>query len=430
MLTSNVGSRIATEAPVGFGRALPPRTDQQVTLRELSRSFRPEFLNRIDRIVHFRPLSAETAEKIARREVAKVLERSGITRRKLIVDTDPAVLPLLLREGYSPAYGARPLKRTVERLLLLPVARAIASGDAPPGSVLRLVARGSRVEVEVAPPEAADSKAREETKLPRTASVAEHAGRLLEQLAGLRERAAPLSTRKSAVLEMLAAPGAWDNRPVAEERSDEVFRIDGLLAALDKLEQTAGDLDDALRRPRLTDRDLAKIEERLESLEGRARHVGFLVACRDPRDLGDALVVLTRVGPKRADLEGVGKLGRMYKLLAERLDLKVEVLDDHCSADPPEDTVTLLVTGAGAYALLVREGGLHYLMEGRSETADGRRGSQREVVRWKCCRRRSARRVFTRGERRCGRRCGRWKACRAGCWPGRATRSTCHTNRR
>jgi hypothetical protein len=71
----------------------------------------------------------------------------------------------------------------------------------------------------------------------------------------------------------------------------------------------------------------------------------------------------------------------MYKLLAERLDLEVEVLDDHCADDPPEDTVTLLVTGAGAYALLAQERGLHYLLEGRAETPDGRKGSQREVVR-------------------------------------------------
>ena len=392
VLTSNVGSRIATEAPVGFGRSVPPAPDQQVTMRELSRSFRPEFLNRIDRIVHFRPLSAETAEKIARREVAKVLERSGITRRRLVVDTDPGVLPLLLREGYSPAYGARPLKRTVERLLLLPVARAIAAGDAPPGSVLRLVARGTRVEVEVAPPESADAdrlgSGRQAPELPRAASVAEHAARLLDQVIRLRERAAPLSTRKSAVLEMLAAPGAWDNRPVAEARSDEVFRIDGVLAALDRLEQSAADVEDALRRRKLTDRDLARLEERLEGLEGRAGHVGFLVSCRDPRDLGDALVVLTRVGAPAgiagasgsADLGGVARLGRMYKLLAERLDLEVEVLDDHCADDPPEDTVTLLVTGAGAYALLAGERGLHYLLEGRAE-GDGRKGSQREVVR-------------------------------------------------
>jgi ATP-dependent Clp protease ATP-binding subunit ClpC len=58
----------------------------------VQRWFRPEFLNRLDRTVMFRPLAEETAEKIARREVARVLERSGLKRRRLDVEVAPAVL--------------------------------------------------------------------------------------------------------------------------------------------------------------------------------------------------------------------------------------------------------------------------------------------------------------------------------------------------
>ncbi len=381
VLTSNVGSRVTTETPVGFGRTQPPAPEQSVTMRELARSFRPEFLNRIDRIVHFRPLSAETAERIARREVARVLERSGITRRKLVVDVDPAVLPVLLREGYSPAYGARPLKRTVERLVLLPVARAIAAGDAPAGSVLRLVARGGRMDVEVAPPETAESQEPAAAPPPRATSVAGHAERLVREVSALRERAAPLSSRKSGLLALLAAPGTWDDRPAAEARADEVFRIDGVLGAIDKLDRAVREVDEAVRQPRLSERHLARLEERLEALEGRAHHVAFLVSCKDPRDLGDALIALTRVGPARAGVDGVEKLGRMYGRMVQRFDLAVEVLDDHCTTDPVEDTIALLVTGAGAYRLLAHERGLHYLTPGGRGEGQGRRGGHREVVR-------------------------------------------------
>ncbi|HVO29716.1 MAG TPA: AAA family ATPase, partial [bacterium] len=83
ILTSNVGSRISRDAGLGFGsesKSVPPR---EHVMRELERVFRPEFLNRLDRIITFAPLAEETAEKIARREVAAVLERSGITRRGL-----------------------------------------------------------------------------------------------------------------------------------------------------------------------------------------------------------------------------------------------------------------------------------------------------------------------------------------------------------
>jgi ATP-dependent Clp protease ATP-binding subunit ClpC len=111
ILTSNVGSRVEREGPVGFGRSaqggaqVPERERVQ---RELERVFRPEFLNRIDRTVIFRPLDAEIAARIARREVTRVLARGGIQRRRLAVDVDESVFALLLREGYSVAFGARP----------------------------------------------------------------------------------------------------------------------------------------------------------------------------------------------------------------------------------------------------------------------------------------------------------------------------------
>jgi ATP-dependent Clp protease ATP-binding subunit ClpC len=380
ILTSNIGSRVATEAPVGFGQRVPPPPDASVTLRELSRAFRPEFLNRIDRIVTFRPLSAETAEKIARRELDRVMERSGIARRRLVVAPDPEVLPLLLREGYSPAYGARPLKRTVERLVLLPVARAIASGEARPGSLLRLTARRGRVEVEIEAPEPPDGAT---TSPPpgRAVPVAERAARLGTLVQDLRDRSAPWTERKSELLAQAAAPGLWDNRPAAQALFDEVYRIDGVLQALEELSRAVAEQVEAVHRPRVTDRDLARVDERLDGLEGQARHVAALVSCRDARDLVDAFVILTRVARHGADLDAVATLARMYVQLAQRYRLEVEVLDDHRGGDPPEDVIVLQLSGAGAYALVAGEAGLHQLSRGRGASRDGRRNVERDVVR-------------------------------------------------
>jgi ATP-dependent Clp protease ATP-binding subunit ClpC len=381
ILTSNVGSRIAQEAPVGFGRELPPPPDADATTRELGRWFRPEFLNRLDRIVTFRPLAIETAEKIARREVARVLDRSGIVRRKLAVDVDTAVLPLLLREGYSPAFGARPLKRTVERLVLLPVAQAIAAGTVPAGAVLRLVARGGRLEVEVAPPEPAEG---EEPPAPaaQAAPVAQRTVSLVEQAAALRDQASPLASRKSDLMARAARPGFWDDRPTAQAIYDEIYRIDGVLAALDKLDKAARAEAEALERRRPSDRDLARLEERLSALESQARHLAFLVACREPRELGDALVTLTRIASHGADLEAVGRLARMYQGLARRRGFSLEVLDDRRGGEPPEDVIVLQLNGAGAYALLAGEAGLHQVLRGRDDSHHSRRRHpDRDVVR-------------------------------------------------
>jgi ATP-dependent Clp protease ATP-binding subunit ClpC len=380
ILTSNVGSAVPQEGGVGFARRAAEAPDREATLRELGRWFRPEFLNRIDRIVTFRPLAEETAEKIARREVARVLERSGITRRRLAVDVAAEVLPLLLREGYSPAFGARPLKRTVERLILLPVARAIAAGGVPAGSLLRLVARAGRVDIEVAPPEPAESGP--EAPAARAVPVAERAAALLQQVREQLVQASPLAERKSELLARSAEPGFWDDPASSRRLLDEVYRIDGILAALDGLEKKAQAQAEWADRHRASDRDLARVDERLDALEGEARHVAFLVSCRDARALGDAYVTLRRVAAHGAGLDGVALLARMYVALAGRRGLQADVLDDHQGGDPDEDTITMLISGAGAYALLAGEGGLHQLSRGRRETREGRRRAvDREVVR-------------------------------------------------
>jgi ATP-dependent Clp protease ATP-binding subunit ClpC len=406
ILTSNIGSALAREAPVGFRpspEAAPPAPEgpeRDVTLRELGRWFRPEFLNRLDRVVTFRPLAAETAEKIARREVARVLGRSGLARRKLDVDVAPAVLALLLREGYSPAFGARPLKRTVERLILLPVARAIAAGNVPQGSVLRLLVRNGQVAVEVAPPEGETETGRQGDKetrrpagkdktpgaeSPRARSAASAQTRVealrhrLEELRGL---AAPLAARKSELIALQAATGFWDDPDAARSAHDEIYRLDGVFAALDALERGVRNEADALRARRSTPANLAQLEERLDALESRADHIAFLVCCRDARDLGDTFLSLTLVASRGAGLDAVGKLAEMYAGLARRRGLEVQVPDDRRGGTPHEDALTLLLSGAGAHALLAGEAGLHQLSRGRSKSPSGRlRAPDRDVVR-------------------------------------------------
>ncbi len=195
------------------------------------------------------------------------LERVGITRRNLAVDVDPAVLPLLLREGYSPAFGARPLKRTIERLVLLPVARAIAEGQVPAGSLLRLVARHNRVDIEVEPPEPADLP---NPPAPRAVPVAQRAAELLEKVRDLVRARGPLATRKSELLAQSTAAGFWDNAAASRGLFDEVYRLDGLLAGLEVLDKKIKTEADLAQRHRHSERDLARIEVRWPAWRARS----------------------------------------------------------------------------------------------------------------------------------------------------------------
>ena len=274
--------------------------------------------------MNFRPLGAEIAEKIARREVARVLERSGLARRRLAVDVEPAVFALLLREGYSPAFGARPLKRTVERLVLLPVARSIAAGEVPFGSVLRLCVRGNHVAVEVMPPVVEEDK---ETRRQGDKETGTKPGPAEGRVPGQRPivggasrgagradcRAACRRPSRWRPTSRSWSPGPsaadfWDDRAAACGVQDEIFRLDGVLP------RSPAWNGQFATRPRSSVRtvpyppDLAQVEERLESLESRVRHAAFLVACRNVRDLGDAFVSLTLVASRGEGLDAVGKL--------------------------------------------------------------------------------------------------------------------------
>jgi ATP-dependent Clp protease ATP-binding subunit ClpC len=386
ILTSNIGSRIEEAAPVGFGRGSKPPPDRDATLRELGRWFRPEFLNRLDRIVTFRPLDAETAARIARREVSRVLVRSGITRRQLAVEVEPNVLSLLLKEGYSLTFGARPLKRTVERLVLLPVARAIASAGVSPGSMLRLVARGGRVDVEVTPPvaEESDSDRRDATprEVPTPGPLHQRVEKLAERVAALRAQAEPLAARKAELLARSVAPGFWDDRAAARAVLDEIYRLDNIFQTLDHLDEAARELQESAKRPRTTEADLTRLSDRLDTLESQAGHVGFLLSCDDRQKLGDAFVTLRLVAAHGPGLDAMGRLARMYMALARRRGMEVEVLDDRQGGDPREDAITLLISGAGAFALLAGEAGLHQFLRGKGKTREGRRRTpEREAVR-------------------------------------------------
>ncbi len=379
VLTSNAGSSLADGERIGFGggEGQEPRMQTNQS-KELGRIFRPEFLNRLDRIVNFRPLSEETAEKIAARELSAVLGRSGITRRQLFVDIDPAVTPLLLREGYSPAFGARPLKRTVERMVLLPLARAIAVGQAPPGSVLSLGVRGSSVHVSVSSGDESD-----ENPQPEHASVSDvkqRAQSLAAKLADVRDQAARLSAHKSELLARTSEPGFWDEASEARRVNHQIYRFDEVLNSLERLSQNVEGLSEHLARHEVPHRDVPHRRDQLDENEARAALLNYLVTTRDWAKMGDALVSLKLVASQGKSAHPVERLARMYQKFATRMGFEVEVLSDRRVKSPPDDSLVLAISGAGAHALLASEAGLHQVSRGRSRDRDLAVYS-REVVR-------------------------------------------------
>jgi len=131
IMTSNVGSQL-----LGSERAAGLSEEQvEQTVREALRTtFRPEFLNRIDEIIVFHSLDEAALGAIVDLLVADLAARLRAQDLELVLT--PAAKALIGREGHDPQYGARPLKRAVQRLLENPLARALLEGKFRPGSTI------------------------------------------------------------------------------------------------------------------------------------------------------------------------------------------------------------------------------------------------------------------------------------------------------
>jgi ATP-dependent Clp protease ATP-binding subunit ClpB len=132
IMTSNIGSQVIAQfAGRGSDHNAYEEMKRQVT-DQLRMQFRPELLNRIDEVIVFHALTEIELALIVDLLLADLQKRLG--QHELVLELTPAARSLVAREGTDLAYGARPLKRTIQRLIENPLARALLQGQFPPGS--------------------------------------------------------------------------------------------------------------------------------------------------------------------------------------------------------------------------------------------------------------------------------------------------------
>lgn len=150
ILTSNVGARqITARGSLGFSAVestggLRPRTQvEQAVMEEAKRTFRPEFLNRLDEIVIFRQLDEPQLDTIGRRMLDDLSRRLAALGVSLSVAQEAR--QLLARSGFDPDYGARPLRRVIRAQIEDPAAELLLSGRLPSGSELTVTVQGEKL---------------------------------------------------------------------------------------------------------------------------------------------------------------------------------------------------------------------------------------------------------------------------------------------
>ena len=133
IMTSNLGVRDASSS---FGLRAASASDASSYVQAAERFFRPEFINRIDRIVPFTPLTREEIGKIARQLLNSLFHREGLVHRQCVLCVEPEAMEHIIDAGYHPELGARALKRTIERQITQPVAARLAAMEAGAPAVL------------------------------------------------------------------------------------------------------------------------------------------------------------------------------------------------------------------------------------------------------------------------------------------------------
>jgi ATP-dependent Clp protease ATP-binding subunit ClpC len=368
--TSNVGAERA-EKGVGFG-ASDGQARRSRTLSSLEQTFRPEFLNRFGHVVVFHSLSEDQAREIARHEIRRILEREGITSRNLVVEVDDAALELLVQRGFDPRYGARALKRVLQRQLVLPLAMTLMESPIAPGAILRVAAVDSRIRVRVvdtpesraalrerAPIVLDDGRRVDPEHVPEVVSaVGEHLDELIDAV-----DVAGLHARRTTLEETRDTTAFWQD----PEAAGRVLRdLDATSHALNRVERLME------RQRELTERvDQARSREARERAAAAAGRLRRAVehAWRELVVLGedgrwDALVELRPLGGDRPAM-GRDALVDAYLGWARGRKHEVVWLREPRTDDEP---AMFAIQGPYAAGLLAGEGGLHRFRDGEHQS--------------------------------------------------------------
>jgi ATP-dependent Clp protease ATP-binding subunit ClpB len=134
IMTSNLGSH-------HFREIADPEKVRPLVLEELRQHLRPEFLNRIDEVIVFRPLGLEEIKQVV--DIQAEHLRKRLADKRITLELTDGAKALLAREGFDPVFGARPLKRTLQRLVQDVLALKLLEGEFQPGDTVRVDADGA-----------------------------------------------------------------------------------------------------------------------------------------------------------------------------------------------------------------------------------------------------------------------------------------------
>jgi len=365
IMTSNAGSEVYRRQTIGFSPAGDQIAMDKEVDRRLSETFRFEFLNRFDQVVHFHPLSRNHIRTIALRELEQLKQRVGFKQRRLFLEVDESVLDWITVHGYDPDYGARFLRRMIERHVTTAISETIVRENPAPGDTIELSVRRNRIRAKLlGKPSPYPKKLREMVVLPvgTTKKIRNlNLNQLLTEARSIVDaasnRLAGLESDRKEAAELLAQINEadfWD-------------RIDHREAVLDRYRT----LDVAIRMRERFAEPILHLEKILEdsgissavlspSLEQAAYSFRQWEDCLAEEGHAEVWMVLSAADPLKPAGQWIRKLANMELAWSRHLGLTASVAA-YSIADNEMNRAVLEIEGPGAEIYLSMENGIHRL---------------------------------------------------------------------
>jgi ATP-dependent Clp protease ATP-binding subunit ClpC len=368
ILTTNLGAIAHRSADLGFRPSAAGFSNDQV-LRAVSQTFRPEFQNRLDKVIVFQQLTRTLMRSILKKELARVLDRRGFKDREWAVEWESSALEFLLEKGFSPDMGARPLKRAIDQYVIAPLAATIVERRFPEGDQFLFIrSDGKAIQAEFVDP---DSDGREGAEAAVPLAPGERVP-LAAMILGASGTAAEVRTLEEDLAAVLASlhSEAWEKQKAQDAEKMQApefwaklerFEVLSRIALMDRVRAAAGTAE-ALRA-RLAKAPLRggkSSKELIARLALQLRLTGEGI-----KDVFEAAPIEAALAVEPA-LDGGAESGDtllwcqqlldMYRGWSGARNMQISEVPGTVKAAP-----MLLITGFGAFRALVQETGLHVL---------------------------------------------------------------------
>ncbi len=387
IMTSNLGAGKPTSSNIGFVSSNGSKGNGDTQLsRTLRDTFRPEFLNRIDRIVSFNPLSKTVVKEILKKELKNILKRRGLRQREWALEIEDSANDFLMEKGFSADMGARPMKRAIEEHLLAPLAITIVNNQFPEGDQFLFVSAngkgGLKVDfIDAEEPEITwkekqvviENQQKKVEEISLKDIVSEAQGELsefvvlknvnedLRQLVG----ALRLQGQKEDILSDMSAPDFWNT-------DDRHFALADL-EFIDNVQETFDNIDGIFERLNGTENVRVNYNPHLiNQLATRIYLLGNALQSYQKQEAQDTYMQLSAEYKHKDFLESLRK---MYLAWARKRNITVH--DFGSSQIDDRMVVALSFNGFGAYRILQTEEGIHLQENPEAKQQSKMKGSAR-----------------------------------------------------